>query len=443
MQIHILPAVDILIKENRQRVEADIDNSKIMELASSISEVGLIHPVTIRQEESEKVLVAGRRRLKAMEHLWFLGTEVRCGNKVIPENHVPCLFLGEINPIDAEEIELEENIRREDLTWKERADAINRLAALRLAQAKRDGTEPPTVAKIAEDVSGSSEGQHQENVRQDIILGKALQDPKIAPVITNANSRAEAMKLLKRHEETQRNAALAQAIGSKTGTEMHTLQKGDCLSLLPQVPDGSFDVILSDPPYGIGADDFSNSGGKTIGGHFYSDSYERWLELTPGFASHSYRIAKPQAHAYVFCDIDRFHELKGFFEKAGWKCFRTPLIWVNPGAVRAPWPEMGPQRKWQAILYAVKGNRPVSRLYPDVITCGSDPNLGHPAQKPVALLTDLLRRSVRPGDTVIDPFAGSGGIFPAAHSLKCRATGFEMDEAAFGIAAKRIQELTK
>jgi DNA modification methylase len=127
--------------------------------------------------------------------------------------------------------------------------------------------------------------------------------------------------------------------------------------------------------------------------------------------------------------------------EAGWKCFRTPIIWVNPTGMRAPWPEMGPQRKYQLCLYATKGDRRVTRLYSDVITANSDENLGHPAQKPVAVYEDLLRRSVHPGDVVLDPFCGSGTVFPAAHTFKCKAVGIEQDPAAYGIAVKRIEAL--
>jgi DNA modification methylase len=109
--------------------------------------------------------------------------------------------------------------------------------------------------------------------------------------------------------------------------------------------------------------------------------------------------------------------------------------------MRAPWPQQGPQRKWQLILYAIKGEKYAKRLAPDVITCTSDPNLGHPATKPVKLLVDLLSRSCTAGDTVLDAFMGSGSLVVAAHQLKIKATGIELDQGAYGIACKRLGEL--
>lgn len=443
MQLNLIPALDIGIPKNRQRKV--FDPVQLTELANSIADNGIINPITVRkQENGEIALVAGERRMRALEIVWNFGQEVRCGGKVIPEGIVPCLYLGQIDPIDAFEIELEENIRRTDLDWKEKAIATSQLFELRTLQAARDNKPAPTPADIAREISseeaaGKSNGELGDiatSVKQDIILARNLYNP----VVAAATSRREAFKALKREEDNKRHEELGRSVGSIFHAGMHTLLRGDCIKLLEAVPASSFDVILSDPPYGIDAQDFGDSGGKA-GAHFYDDSYSNWQQLMAGFVIESFRIAKSQAHLYLFCDIDRFHELRGLCETHGWEPFRTPFIAVNPTAMRAPWPESGPQRKWQAILYCVKGKKPVTRIYSDVLTYPSDANLGHQAQKPVALYMDLLRRSVRPGDLVLDPFCGSGPIFPAAHELKCKATGMEMNEAAYGIAAKRIQEL--
>jgi DNA modification methylase len=437
LRIHPIEFTDIITPKNRQRRE--LDAQALLDLAGSIAQNGLIHPVVIRRdEEGQMVLVAGERRLRALEYCWEYGDEVKCGDHVFPEKIVPCLYMGDLDPVDAFEVELEENIRRTDLDWKEVATARGQLMELRQRQATRDGTPPPTVAQIVEEVSDAKEIQASYvEVRQDLILARNLDNP----VVARASSRKEAIKALKRDEEYRRNEALGEAIGRSFSSSMHTLLQGDCLSIMPTLPAESFDLIITDPPYGLGADDFGDSGGAAPQGHRYDDSYETWKTTLNEATARVYLLAKPAAHAYIFCDIDRFHELKKMMETAGWKCFRTPLVWHNPTSMRAPWPEMGPQRKYQLILYAVKGNKPVQRLYGDVILCPSDPNLGHAAQKPVALLGDLLRRSSRPGDTVLDPFCGSGSIYPACHEAKCKATGVEIDAGACGIAKKRLEEL--
>lgn len=440
MNLHVYPASDITIATNRQRKLFTPES--IQELAASIAEVGLIHPLVVRRApDGQIVLVAGERRLKALDICWNFAQEVRCGTRIIPEQQVPCTFLGEIDPVLAFEIELDENIRRTDLDWKEKAIAVRQLYELRRMQAERSGAPSPDVAAIAQEVSGTSEGQWQENIRQDLLLSEHLENP----VVAAAKSRKEAFKALKRHEENQRHAELGRSVGATFTSSMHTLRQGDCLEIMRELPDESFDVILTDPPYGIDADQFGDSDGKAQT-HFYDDSYENWKRLMLECYQQFTRLAKPQAHLYLFCDIDRFGELKEIFHddttaQSEWAVFRTPLIAVNPTSMRTPWVDGGPQRKYQLCLYARKGNKPVTRIYADVLTYPSDPNLGHQAQKPVGLYKDLLQRSIRPGDSVLDPFCGTGTIFAAAHELKCKATGIELDEAACGIASARLKGL--
>ena len=77
----------------------------------------------------------------------------------------------------------------------------------------------------------------------------------------------------------------------------------------------------------------------------------------------------------------------------------------------------------------------------DFIVCRGDENLGHGAQKPVSVYTDLLERSARAGEHVLDLCCGTGTIFPAAHALKCIATGVELISQNAAIAKKRLDDL--
>lgn len=436
--LHSVRATDIIIPKNRQRKE--FKPEKIIELAGSISRLGLLNPVTVRQRDGNQELVAGEHRMRALEYLWNFGEKVRCGTAVFPEGIVPCIYFGELDDITAKEMELEENIRRIDLTWQERAAATNELLELRAKQAQLSNSAPPTIDAIASEVRGDSPTA-REKTRKEILVSKHLADPEVKKAATVD----DAFKLLKRREELQRSADLAAKIGVTFNSSVHTLINGDTLERLPELPKESFDVILTDPPYGIDADKFGDSGGiagtGNLGSHFYDDSWTYWNKLAKFLAGESYRVCKPQAHAYVFCDVDNFVLLKSFFMEAGWRVFRTPLVWVNPTSNRAPWPEHGPQRKYQIALFAVKGNRPVTKVMPDVLTYPSDENLNHQAQKPVGLFQDLLVRSVRPGDAVLDCFGGTGTILPAAHALKCRATYIERDPSAYGIAIERLGKL--
>ena len=191
------------------------------------------------------------------------------------------------------------------------------------------------------------------------------------------------------------------------------------------------------------ADLFADAGGKATPNHSYTDDIKSWHVLMRQFSSFSFRVAKEQAHLYAFCDIENFFLLHDYLAFAGWTVFRTPLIWYKPNGNRAPWPQHGPQRKYECILYAIRGKKTTLKLGPDVLMHTSDANLGLSAQKPVDLYIDLLKRSARAGDLVLDPFCGTGTIFLAAQACLCTATGIELDPANYGIAIKRLEGLKK
>ena len=435
--MNLIKAESITILPDRQRRE--IDAEALMDLSNSIASVGLLHPIVVRTNGSQTILVAGERRIKAIETIWGMGGFFTYSGEAVPEGLVPCTNLKDLNAIDAMEAELEENIKRQDLSWQERSTATSQLFELRRLQAEKAQAALPQPTDLAKEVyPNHSPDAASHAVREELILARNLSDPDVA----KAPSRAEGLKVIRRKEEAQRQVLLGEQVGRTFGAHSHELYLGNCLDLMLDWPDAQFDVILTDPPYGIDAQDFNDSGGKAnAAGHSYDDSLSNWRDLINAFADHSYRLAKPAAHCYVFCDIDNFLELRYIMARAGWKPFRTPLVWHNPSSQRAPWPHHGPHRRYQLCLYAIKGDRPVLKLAPDVVTYASDQNLGWAAQKPAGLFADLLGRSCRAGDRVLDPFAGSGTIFEAAHGLKIKATGIETDSVAYGISVKRIAAL--
>ena len=437
--IHFIPLDKIEISPSRQRKEfKEVD---LQELVSSIRDTahGLLQPLVLRQGLAGGfVLVAGERRLRAIRDIYELGGTFLHNDEMVRPGFVPYVTLGELSQLEAWEAELEENIRRVDLTWQERAAATASLMDLRRAQAEDAGTAPPTVGDVARELrpEQTREAAH-DATRKELIVSRFLHDPEVR----GASTVQEAFKVLKKKEEGQRNRELAARIGATFTTSRHTMLNLDSIDWMAQTAE-RFDIILTDPPYGMGADAFDDSGkGVASAAHFYDDSQDSWRALIEQFAVQSWRVTKPDAHLYAFCDIGNFTEFRCLLQLAGWTVHRTPLVWHNPNGFRAPWPEKGPQRKYELILYAVRGEKRCTALRGDVLEYRKDTATGHPAQKPVNLLIDLLKRSARPEDLVLDPFAGSGSTLVACDELKLACTAIELDPGAYGIAAHRLQRL--
>lgn len=448
--MQIIDIARIIILPNRQRRE--FDPERLQGLQASISKVGLQNPIVVRiptADEAPKntfmwVLVSGERRLRAVKDMNEFGEEVRYEGRPLDPGQIPATLDIELAPLPARKAELEENLRRENLTWQEETAAIAEIARVERELARDSGAPPPSNGQIAEDYlppkrAGTDNTFGAEEVRRRVLLAPHLSNPDVA----KAKSVDEAFGVLKRADDAARHAEMARVVGASFSARDHTLLQGDCIALMAGMAPESFDVILTDPPYGMDAQDFGDAGGRLVSQtHEYDDvGGADWAALMTAFAHCSFNVAKKEAHAYVCCDVDKFHDLKRLMQNAGWYVHRTPLINYKLDGSRVPLPEHGPQRKWELVLYAIKGWRKVTRIYSDVIETRGDNNLNHGAQKPVALFENLLKRSVRPGDSVLDPFAGTGTIFVAAHNVLCRATGIELDPVYAGIAAARLQAL--
>lgn len=425
----VIPFDLLVIPENRQR--RDFDEKKLQELAASIQTKGLMHPPVCTFDGEKYVLVAGERRTRAIRSLSLLDIGITCNDQFIPANSFPITLLGDLPPLALREAELEENTVRVDLSWQEQATAIAELDALRRDQASAVGGTHSARATASEILGREAVGSEITKVTEAVVVAKHLADPEVA----KAKTVKEAMKVIKKKAEAAHREQLAATFDmSKT---QHTALKGSCFDLASTLPSTSVDVILTDPPYGIGADTFGDMAGTT---HDYQDTEDYALDCYKLVAQEGFRIAKEKAHIYVFLDPRLWHEVSFEFTLAGWDVWPTPLIWNKLNGM-LPKPDFGPRRTYEMILFASKGGKKVLKVgSSDVVTCPLVTDRDHGAQKPVPLYCELLSRSANPGDIVLDFFMGSGTIFPAANKLKLIATGMEINEQYYNLAVSRIDQ---
>jgi adenine-specific DNA-methyltransferase len=193
---------------------------------------------------------------------------------------------------------------------------------------------------------------------------------------------------------------------------------------MKEMPSKSVDFILTDPPYLVRYRDRSGRSVK-------NDDNDAWLD--PAFAQ-MHRVLKDNQFCvsfYAWNKVDRFMEA---WKKAGFH-IAGHVVFTKKYASSARF--MSYQHE-QAYLLA-KGNPAApANPPPDVIGWTYTGNRLHPTQKPVGIFAPLIEAFTKPGDTVLDPFCGSGSTLVAARDLGRRFVGIELDEAHHRTASLRL-----
>lgn len=419
------------------------------ELEDSIERVGQIQPGVCKYDGSNSLqLVAGERRLRACKALglpfkYYLKEDIRDAEMLL-------------------EIQLEENLRREDLTWQEEAQAKADLHELRQRQhgETRTGRRGGWGLKKTADELGESVGA----ITEDIELSKFAE---AFPEVADAKTKAEAKKIIKRikadftrAETLEKATAEAQSkIGgtftpghsgqedlsdserSREGMESSTVVGSPSLSAfeaqllefdkrcilgtledcLPDFEDESIDIVLFDPPWGVNYDKVMRCDG---GKQKYCDDAEKFREDFPQWLRLIYRKMAANSHLYLFFGITWHQFVYDTLEDIGFSTNRMPLIWHKRGSHVTRNPTIWPGRSYEPIAYARKGSKDIQRPgAPDVIsTSRPTPKLkeNHPSAKHPDVYIELLERSGYPGNKVLDPMGGSGMAAVAAEHLKER-----------------------
>lgn len=214
---------------------------------------------------------------------------------------------------------------------------------------------------------------------------------------------------------------------------MEEIQHGNCLQLLKKIEAESVDTIVADPPYSVPAT------------HFYSMDMRwnrKWSDVSvmqtwwEQVVKEMKRVLKPTGHLFAFCNADSY---AAFYPAiySQWQNVNC-LVWdkMTPG--------MGNLWRRQHELIITGRNRKSYRTTNwgsgDVLKHRIVPasRRHHPAEKPVALLLELIQASTPPGGIVCDPFAGSGSTLVAAQQGGFSYIGMEMEKEYVEITKKRL-----
>jgi len=201
---------------------------------------------------------------------------------------------------------------------------------------------------------------------------------------------------------------------------------GDCTRILRTLPDASVDLVVTDPPYGVRYRDRLN---RTVAN---DDRPERIL----GAFNDVYRLLKPDTFCVSFYGWNRVDAFLTAWRRAGFVPVGHLVRQKNYASSRG----FLEARHEQAYLLA-KG-RPAKPAQPlsDVRPWQYSGNSVHPTEKAVSVLRPLIDSFSKPGDVVLDPFAGSGSTCVAAAECGRRYLGIELEERYCEHARRRLAQ---
>jgi site-specific DNA-methyltransferase (adenine-specific) len=260
---------------------------------------------------------------------------------------------------------------------------------------------------------------------------------------------------------------------------------GDNLPALCAMPAGAADLIYIDPPFNTGKtqrrtalrtvrdDDGDRTG---FGGHRYRterggsmaflDLHDDYLAFLAPRLREAHRVLAPNGSLYFHIDYREVHYCKVLLDSIfGRENFLNEIIWAYDygGRTKRKWPP-----KHDNILFYAKdasdyvfntddiervpymapglvgpekaalGKLPTDAWWNTIVSPTGKEKTGYPTQKPLAILDRIIRASSRPGDTVLDFFAGSGTTGVAAHRAGRRFILVDENPEALRVMARRF-----
>lgn len=418
-------AVDqIRVPEKRQREKV---SNKVGEIAQSIQRLGLINPITVTRDNT---LVTGATRLEAYRML----------SRHDPENvrwkTIQVQYVDELEPHQLRLVELEENMARQDLSWKEEA-----LAILDYYEAKGQDVEEYTIADLSRD---TSLGERMAGIY--LQVGRALRagDENVAAsssvtaaygIVTRKMSNAaeeETQRFLQAESPESSADAIEDLIGSAIPAAANAPQP--TISAKPTTrPDESSDVITGDfrewaslyegPkfhfvhcdfPYGVGMDTSDQGAAKKR--NVYKDDPSTYWSLVDAFCENAPHILASKAHIMFWFSMATYQETRSRFIRAGFVVNDFPLIWYKSDRIGiVPDVKRRPRQVYETAFLLTWGDRLLISPLPNAVSAPADKrNAQHTSEKPENMLRGFFKMFVDENTRVLDPTCGSGSALSAA-----------------------------
>jgi ParB/RepB/Spo0J family partition protein len=385
---HSFPLDDIIIdRHNRQR--KSIDSKHITDLASSISENGLIHPIVLTRDG---LLVAGECRTLAARSLGW--------------THIAAQYQDEVDEETLAAIEFEENVKRKDIEWQDRAEAIHRMHEI--FKKKNPGWRTEDTARRA--------GLSTTTVKEHIIVYEEMQDdPEIrAASVFSAAKNSAARKVERRVQD-----AIIHTGRKTTDTHQSPILTANFHLWAPLYTGPKFNLIHCDFPYGIDADQHQGQNSQLHAE--YTDTADTYWFLLDTLTIHLDKFCAESAHLFFWFSPQHYTRTLAALENLDdFKFDHYPLVWQrgeNEGI--APDPARRPRRVYETAFFGWRGDRKIIRTKANSIVAPTSREI-HPHEKSIVALQHFFEMCVDGNTRLFDPTCGSGSALRAARALGAR-----------------------
>jgi hypothetical protein len=340
------------------------------------------------------VLVSGERRIVACRQLGH--------------THIACQYTDEVDEHVLHAIELEENIKRKNLEWKDECEAVLQYSELRRLQ-------DPNIKReeIAEAIGMPiTTLNHYTKVARELRQGNEL--VSAAPKFTTA------LGIIERASDRKDEAALLElqkVEGAKKEDELpESVLNVSFLEWAMTYTGPKFNFIHCDFPYGIGADKFNQGSATTHGG--YDDTEATYWDLCNCLIHSVSRLCLDSCHFMFWFSMHNYQRTIDHFDEVSDIRFDPfPLIWAKSDNVGIlPDPQRGPRRIYETCLFGSLGDRKIVRSISNVAFLPTDRSQ-HMSIKPFPVLQNFFRMFVDSSTIMLDPTCGSGSSLRAAESL--------------------------
>lgn len=428
-KFEIIPISKITIKrdERQRKVLEDIDS-----LAESIRVNGLIHPILVKrvgQQLSDDVgsfqtwieLVAGERRLTAVKTLGW--------------TTVPVQYAEDLSDEESQAIELEENIRRKNLTWQEELDAMSRIHRIYMG---RDTSW--TLEKTAEAI-----GIAPSTLTKNLAVVKEIEAGNtrllLSPKVTTA------VKIVERKKQREAQVHLDTLLSDIGLTNKANPAESESpilnqsfLHWAPEYTGPKFNFLHCDFPYGVDLQSSDQMGEQ--GFAKYHDSKEVYWQLLECLAENWTRLMSPSSSIMFWFSMKFYSETFEFFSThiPQLELSYMPMIWVksdNKGIL--PDAAHGPRQIYETCLVGYSGDRQVVSSVSNAYSCPTSKEI-HMSEKPIPMLKQFFKMYVDETTSMLDPTCGSANALRAADALGAkRVFGLEIEPEIYESALRAFK----